>query len=53
MKFQNVMELLDNLLVKVGVKQDTRGIKDKRGQLFFDFIRILEAKQPKFFLLKM
>ena len=26
------------------------GIKDKRGQLFFDFIRILEAKQPKFFL---
>lgn len=27
-----------------------RGIKDKRGQLFFDFIRILEAKKPKFFL---
>ncbi|MEZ5346580.1 MAG: DNA cytosine methyltransferase [Pyrinomonadaceae bacterium] len=27
-----------------------RGIKDKRGQLFFDFIRILESKQPKFFL---
>ena len=27
-----------------------RGIKDKRGQLFFDFIRILEAKNPKFFL---
>ncbi len=27
-----------------------RGIKDKRGQLFFDFIRILEAKQPLFFL---
>jgi DNA (cytosine-5)-methyltransferase 1 len=27
-----------------------RGIKDKRGQLFHDFIRILEAKQPKFFL---
>lgn len=27
-----------------------RGIKDKRGQLFFDFIRILEEKQPKFFL---
>lgn len=27
-----------------------KGIKDKRGQLFFDFIRILEAKQPKFFL---
>lgn len=26
-----------------------RGIKDKRGQLFYDFIRILEAKQPKFF----
>lgn len=27
-----------------------RGINDKRGQLFFDFIRILAAKQPKFFL---
>ena len=27
-----------------------RGIEDKRGQLFFDFIRILVAKQPKFFL---
>lgn len=27
-----------------------RGIKDERGQLFFDFIRILEAKKPKFFL---
>lgn len=27
-----------------------RGIQDKRGQLFYDFIRILEAKQPKFFL---
>ena len=27
-----------------------RGIKDKRGQLFFDFIRILKAKQPLFFL---
>jgi len=27
-----------------------RGIKDKRGRLFYDFIRILEAKQPKFFL---
>lgn len=27
-----------------------RGIKDKRGQLFYDFIRMLEAKQPKFFL---
>ena len=27
-----------------------RGIKDKRGQLFFDFIRILKAKQPYFFL---
>lgn len=27
-----------------------RGINDKRGRLFFDFIRILEAKQPKFFL---
>lgn len=27
-----------------------RGIKDDRGKLFYDFIRILEAKQPKFFL---
>lgn len=27
-----------------------RGITDKRGQLFFDFIRILDEKKPKFFL---
>lgn len=27
-----------------------RGINDKRGQLFFDFIRILHDKQPLFFL---
>lgn len=27
-----------------------RGIYDKRGQLFFDFIKILERKKPKFFL---
>jgi DNA (cytosine-5)-methyltransferase 1 len=27
-----------------------RGINDKRGQLFFDFIRILSDKQPLFFL---
>lgn len=27
-----------------------RGINDKRGQLFFDFIRILKAKKPAFFL---
>ena len=27
-----------------------RGIEDKRGQLFFDFIRIIKDKQPKFFL---
>ena len=27
-----------------------RGINDSRGQLFFDYIRILDAKQPKFFL---
>lgn len=27
-----------------------RGIDDKRGQLFYDFIRILADKQPKFFL---
>lgn len=27
-----------------------RGINDSRGQLFFDYIRILREKQPKFFL---
>jgi len=27
-----------------------KGIKDKRGQLFFEFIRILQDKKPKFFL---
>lgn len=27
-----------------------RGIKDARGQLFYDYIRILKSKQPKFFL---
>jgi len=27
-----------------------RGINDKRGQLFYDYIRILKNKQPKFFL---
>lgn len=27
-----------------------RGINDKRGKLFFDYIRILKEKQPKFFL---
>ena len=27
-----------------------RGINDKRGQLFFEYIRILSEKQPKFFL---
>jgi DNA (cytosine-5)-methyltransferase 1 len=27
-----------------------RGINDKRGQLFYDYIRILKAKQPQFFL---
>lgn len=27
-----------------------RGINDKRGQLFFEFMRILSEKQPKFFL---
>lgn len=27
-----------------------RGIEDKRGQLFFEFIRILRDKRPKFFL---
>lgn len=27
-----------------------RGIDDARGQLFFDYVRILRAKQPKFFV---
>lgn len=27
-----------------------RGIEDSRGRLFYDYIRILKAKQPKFFL---
>ena len=27
-----------------------RGIKDQRGQLFYEFIRILRDKKPKFFL---
>jgi len=27
-----------------------RGIEDKRGQLFYEFIRVLEDKKPKFFL---
>lgn len=27
-----------------------RGINDARGQLFFDYIRILNSKRPKFFL---
>ncbi|MBR1454748.1 MAG: DNA cytosine methyltransferase, partial [Lachnospiraceae bacterium] len=27
-----------------------RGIDDERGKLFYDYIRILKAKKPKFFL---
>ncbi len=27
-----------------------RGLKDKRGRLFYDYIRVLKAKQPLFFL---
>jgi len=27
-----------------------KGIEDERGQLFYDYIRILKSKQPKFFL---
>src|ERR1035437_2069796 len=27
-----------------------RGINDKRGQLFFEYIRLLKDKQPAFFL---
>ncbi len=29
-----------------------RGIKDERGQLFYDYIRILKVKHPKFFLVE-
>ena len=29
-----------------------RGINDERGKLFLDYIRLLEAKQPKFFLVE-
>lgn len=29
-----------------------RGINDQRGQLFYDYIRILKAKHPKFFLVE-
>ena len=29
-----------------------KGIEDKRGKLFFDFIRILEEKQPMFFVVE-
>ncbi|MDR1694546.1 MAG: DNA cytosine methyltransferase [Lactobacillaceae bacterium] len=29
-----------------------RGIEDHRGQLFYDYIRILKIKQPKFFLVE-
>lgn len=29
-----------------------RGVNDKRGQLFFDYIRIIKTKQPKFFLVE-
>lgn len=29
-----------------------RGINDSRGKLFYDYIRILETKQPKFFLVE-
>lgn len=29
-----------------------RGIKDERGQLFYDYIRILKQKQPLFFLVE-
>ena len=27
-----------------------RGIRDQRGQLFYEYIRLLEAKRPRFFL---
>ena len=29
-----------------------KGIEDKRGQLFWDYIRILNVKQPKFFVVE-
>lgn len=30
-----------------------RGIGDHRGQLFFEYLRLIEAKKPDFFLLRM
>lgn len=30
----------------------SRGIEDERGKLFLDYIRIVEAKKPKFFLIE-
>ncbi|MCA6072399.1 MAG: DNA cytosine methyltransferase, partial [Endomicrobium sp.] len=29
-----------------------RGINDSRGRLFYDYIRILKDKKPKFFLVE-
>ena len=29
-----------------------RGVNDKRGKLFYDYLRILEEKKPKFFLIE-
>ena len=29
-----------------------KGIKDERGNLFYEYIRLLKAKQPKFFLIE-
>ena len=51
MKFLNVTELSERPPCQSWIEAGAmKGINDKRGQLFFDVIRILEAKQPKFFL---
>lgn len=44
------MALLVDRLVTWSEAGALRGINDARGQLFYDYIRILKNKQPKFFL---
>lgn len=47
------MALLVDRLVTWSEAGALRGINDARGQLFYDYIRILKNKQPKFFRQKM
>ena len=49
-KFLNVDAYWRSTLSSWSEAGAARGINDKRGKLFYDFIRILKAKQPKFFL---